>query len=48
MGTLYHMGIAEYDLSWVVHSIQSEIIFHENPNLYREWLGTAIEIDTIE
>ena len=25
----------------VIHRIQSEIIFHLNPNLYTAWLGTV-------
>jgi hypothetical protein len=32
--------IAGYALSQVIHRIQSKIIFHENTNLYMEWLGT--------
>ena len=28
-----------YALSRIIHRIQSEIIFHVNPNLYMEWLG---------
>jgi hypothetical protein len=32
--------IAGYALSQVIHRIQSKIIFHENTNLYIEWLGT--------
>ncbi len=33
--------IAGYALSRVIHFIQYEIIFHANPNLYIEWLGTV-------
>ncbi len=33
--------IAGYALSRVIHRIQSEIIFHGNPNLYMELLGTV-------
>jgi hypothetical protein len=33
---------AGYALSWVIHRIQSEIIFRVNPNLYTEWFGTVV------
>ncbi len=34
-----YLCIDGYALLRVIHRIQTEIIFRENPNLYLEWLG---------
>jgi hypothetical protein len=38
---LFCICIAGYALLRVIHHFQSKIIFHLNPNLYTEWLGTV-------